>query len=65
MTLRLGEDHTVVAVPIPEIRGVPEGVDLISVDRKSGLLLRSVRFPVSEHLRDRMRKRMTDEHHAA
>lgn len=37
MTLRLGEDETVVAVPIPEpICSVPEGVALISVNRKRG-----------------------------
>ena len=66
MTLRLGEDETVLAVPLPDpIRSIPDGVALISVDRKKGLLLRSVRFPLSEQLRDRTRTRLTDEHHVA
>lgn len=53
MTLRLGEDEAVVAVPIPEpIRSVPAGVALISADRKRGLLLRSISSPLPEHLRD-------------
>ncbi len=52
MTLRLGERETVVAVPVPEpIRGVPDDAALISSDRKRGLLLRNVRFPLSEHPR--------------
>ena len=53
MTLRLGEGETVVAVPIPEpICSVPEGVALISVNRKRGLLLRSISSPSAEHLED-------------
>ena len=43
MTRHLGEDETVVAVPLPgSIRGVPGGVALISKDRKRGLLLRRI-----------------------
>jgi hypothetical protein len=46
MTLRPSEDGTVVTVLIPEpFRGVPEGVVLTSVDRKKGLLLRTVSSP--------------------
>src|SRR5208283_3052639 len=52
MTLRLTEDGKVTTAPIPESMGdVPDGVELISADRKTGLLLRSVRSPLSEHLR--------------
>lgn len=66
MTLRLGEGETVVAVPIPEpIRGVPDGVALISEDRKRGLSLRSISSPLPKHLRERMGTRLTDEHHVA
>jgi len=50
MTLRLREDGTVVTVLLPElIRGVPDGVALRWVDRKSGLLLRSVRSTSPEY----------------
>jgi hypothetical protein len=51
LTLRLREDGAVVAVPIPEpIRGVPDSVTLalMSVDRKKGLVLRRVRFPLPD-----------------
>lgn len=66
MTLRLGEGETVAAVPIPEpIRGVPDAVPLISVDRKRGLSLRSLSSPLPRHLRERMGTRLTDEHHVA
>ena len=66
MTLRLGEGETVVAVPIPEpIRGVPDSVALVSVDRKRGLLLRSISPPLPRHLRDRMGTRLTDENRVA
>src|SRR5271157_2265423 len=51
MTLRLREDGTVVTVLLPEpLRGVPDGVALTAVDRKKGLLLRSVSFPLPERL---------------
>jgi len=47
MTLRLGEDEAVVAVPIPEpIRCAPQGVALNWADRKRGLLLRSISSPL-------------------
>ena len=66
MTLRLGKDGTVVAVPIPKpIRGVPDNVALLSADRKSGLMLRSISGPLPEHLGGRMRMRGRDGHHAA
>lgn len=46
MTLRLGEDERVVAVPIPEpIRSVPGGVALISANRKRRLLVRNISSP--------------------
>jgi len=66
MTLRLAEGGTVVAVPIPKpIRDVPDGVALICVDRKQGLILRRVRFPLAEELRNRTRTRQNEEHHVA
>jgi hypothetical protein len=60
LTLRLREDGTVVAVPMPEpIRGVCDSVALAltSVDRKRGLVLRRVRFRLPEKLGDRTSKR--------
>jgi hypothetical protein len=43
MTLRLGEGGTVVAVPLQEpVRGVPDGVALISADRKGRFLLHKI-----------------------
>jgi molybdate-binding protein len=60
LTLRLREDGTVVAVQVPEpIRGVPDSVALalMSVDRKKGLVLRRVRFPLPEKLGDGTSKR--------
>ena len=66
MTLCLGKDEAVVAVPIPEpIRSVPEGVALISVDRKRGLLLRSISTPLPEYLRDGVRTWRNVRHHVA
>jgi hypothetical protein len=45
MTLRLEKAGTVVAVLLPEpFRGAPDCKDFSLVDRKKGLLLRSVRF---------------------
>ena len=65
-TLRLEDDQTVVAVPIPEpIRDIPDHVALISVDRKRGLMLRRLRFPLPEELRNRARTRQNDEYHVA
>jgi hypothetical protein len=50
MTLRLRENGTVVTVLLPElIRGVPDDVALSWVDRKPGLLLRSVRSGSPEY----------------
>jgi hypothetical protein len=41
MTLRLGEDGTVIAVPLPEpVFGVPDDIAPSSTDRGRGLLLR-------------------------
>jgi hypothetical protein len=66
MTLRLGKDGTVAAVPILKpIRGVPPDVALLSADRKNGLLLRSISGPLPEHLGGRTRRRLKDGHHAA
>ncbi len=43
MTLRLGDDGKVLPVRSPErLRGVPDGIGLIYVDRKPGLTLRSI-----------------------
>ncbi len=54
MTLHLGEDEAVVAAPLRKPnRAVADGKTLISVQRKGGLLLRSISSPFSEHLRDR------------
>jgi len=66
MTLRLGEDENVAAVPIPKsIRSVPNSDALMSVDRKKGVMLRCVRFALSEQLRDRTRTRQNDEQDVA
>lgn len=66
MTLRLGEDETVVAVPIPErLCNVPEGVALISVNRKRGLLLRSISSPSSEHLQGGLKTSRKGRQHVA
>ena len=66
MTLRLSENGTVVTVLLPEpIRRVPDDVALTAVDRKEGLLLRSVSFPLPEHFGGRRRRRLKDGHHAA
>ena len=66
MTLRLTEDGTVATVPIPEpIRGIPSDVALTVVDRKKGLLLRSVSFLLPEHLGGHARRRLKVGHHAA
>ena len=66
MTLRLGQDEAVVAVPIPEpIRGVSEDVALVSVDRERGLALRNLASSLPGHHRGRMRERLTDEQHVA
>ena len=65
MTLRLGEDGTVLTVLLPElIRGVPDGVALSWADRKTGLLLRSVSSPSPEHAGGRIRTRLKDGHAA-
>jgi len=65
MTLRLSEDGTVVAALIPEpFRGVLDGVAFPSVDRKKGLLLRSIRSPLPEQLVGLARTRLKG-HHAA
>ena len=65
MTLRLREDGTVVAALIPEpLRGVPDGVALTLVDRKKGLLLRTVSSTLPEHLGGRARTRLKEAHHA-
>ena len=66
MTMRLREDGTVVTVLLPEsIRGVPDEVALTAVDRKKGLLLRSVSFPLPDHVEGRKRRRSKDEDYAA
>jgi hypothetical protein len=67
VTLRLREDGTVVTVLLPEpIRGVPDGgVALTLVDRKTGLLLRSVSSPLPEDVGGRVRTRLKDGNHAA
>jgi hypothetical protein len=60
MTLRLEDDETVAAVLLPEpMRDVSDDA-FILVDRKRGLLLRSVSSAVSEH-----RARPIDRHHVA
>ena len=66
MTLHPGENEAVVAVPIPEpIRSVPEGVALISVHRKRGLLLRSISSPSAEHLEQGVKTSRKGRHHVA
>ncbi len=65
MTLRLTEDGTVVPALIPEpFRGVPDGVALTSVDRKKGLLLRSISSPLPEQLGGLARTRLRGNHAA-
>ena len=66
MTLRLGEDETVVTVPIPDpICSVPEGLTLISVNRKRGLLLRSINSLSPEHLQDGVKTSRKGRHRVA
>jgi hypothetical protein len=66
MTLRLGEDETVVAVPIPElICSVPEGVALMSVNRTRGSLLRSISSPSLEHLQNGVKTSRKGRHRVA
>jgi hypothetical protein len=67
MTLRLKEDGTVGAVLLPEpTRGVPDHVAVTLVDRKNGLMLRSIRFPLPVNFGDEGRTRLKDdERHAA
>ena len=66
MTLRLGKSDRVVAVPLPEaIRRIPDGVALISADRKRGLWLRSISSPLRERPRGRVSARHIDEHDVA
>jgi len=66
MTLRLREDGTVGTVLLPEpLRGVPDGVALTAVDRKKGLLLRSISSPLPEHAGGRTRRRLKDGRYAA
>ena len=66
MTLRLSEKGIVVTVPLREpIRRVPDDVPLTAVDRKEGLLLRTVSFLLHEHLGGRTSRRLKDGHYAA
>jgi hypothetical protein len=66
MTLRLGEDERVVAVAIPEpICSVPDGVALISVNRKRGLLLRSISSLSPEHPQGSVKPSRKGRHHVA
>jgi len=51
MTLRLGEEGTVIAVPLPEpAPGVPGEFGVSSTERGRGLLLRCISRLVPEHL---------------
>jgi len=53
MTMHLTEDGKVITAPLAESIGdVPDGVVPILAERKKGLLLRSVRSPLSEHIGD-------------
>jgi hypothetical protein len=61
MTLRLKSNGTVETIPLPEaFRAVPDGVSITSVQRETGLVLRSVRLssqrqidlPAKERLED-------------
>ena|SRR5437016_5330724 len=50
MTLGLGQDDTVAAVPLLQpFRSAPDGVSLISVDRRRGLLLHSISSRLISH----------------
>jgi hypothetical protein len=60
VTLGLGEDGTVVAVPLPKPSSLSGGVIPVSFQQKNGLLLRSISSLLSEHLRDRRRTRLGD-----
>jgi len=66
MSMRLRDDGTVGTVLLPKpIRGVPDGDALISVDRKKGLFLRSVNFPLLERIGGRARSQLRHGYHAA
>ncbi len=66
MTLRLGEDGTVVTVLLPQpIRGARDGVVVTSIDRGNGLLLRSVRPLLPEHIGALVGTLSKGGHHAA
>lgn len=65
MTLSIGEDETVVVVPVQKPSGVADRGALLSVERKSGLFLRSISSLLSEHSGDRRRARLAAEYHAA
>jgi hypothetical protein len=65
MTLSIGEDETVVAVPVQKPSSVADRGAHLWVEQKRGLFLRSISSLLSEHIRDRRRTRLADEHHAA
>lgn len=66
MTLRLGEDKSVGAVPMQTvIQKRPENVALLSSDRKAGVLLRSISSPGHERRKGRLRKRLISGRSAA
>jgi hypothetical protein len=66
LILRVSEDGTVGTVLLPEgIRGVPDGVALISADREKGLLLSRVSSPLPERFGGRVRARLKDGYRAA
>jgi len=66
MTLRLAEDGSVIALPLPKpLQGFPDAVDYRCSCREKGLLLRSVTVPLPESGKDRTGTRVKVRSHAA
>lgn len=65
MTLHLEEDGTVVAVQLEPFRSILEDIRLASVDRRNGLLLRSISSHLPPPHEGRRRARMRARQDAA
>jgi hypothetical protein len=66
MTLRLGEDGTVIALPLPHsVGGDSEGKAFVGGDRKNGLMLHKTRLLLSGQFGYRVGVRLRDEDRVA
>ena len=66
LTLRLGEDGTVIAVPLPHsVGGDSEEKAFVVADRKNGLMLHKTRFLLSGQFGYRVGARLRDEDRVA